>query len=151
LDSLDAHTVDGVSLDSALEVLLAALAGKSNVCYVASVIGGSDEWVIAFGGEETTQLAYDATSLNVEEAIEGLTCVEAGDVTVEGNQGGPFTITFAASRPKAIDPISARGFGACSVEIVTKIEFKQRDGSTNKITVTYAEPEKERTGSTIDN
>jgi len=31
------------------------------------------------------------------------------------------------------------------------VEHKKRDGSTNKITITYGEPEKERTDSTINN
>ena len=46
-------------------------------------------------GHTTTALAYDATAVQIETALDALTSItSAGGVTVTGNAGGPFTVVF---------------------------------------------------------
>lgn len=51
-------------------------------------------WTLTFDGEETTNLDYDATAGEVEAALEALPNIGAGNVTVSGSAGGPYTVTF---------------------------------------------------------
>ena len=51
-------------------------------------------WTLTIGGQTTAPIAYDATATNVRSAIEALSSVGAGHVTVTGSAGGPYTIVF---------------------------------------------------------
>ena len=42
----------------------------------------------------TSAIPYNATALQVRNALEALSNIEAGGVTVTGAAGGPFTVTF---------------------------------------------------------
>ena len=44
----------------------------------------------------TSAIAYNATALTVRNALEALSNVEAGAVTVTGSAGGPYTVTFTS-------------------------------------------------------
>ena len=50
---------------------------------------------LAFGGQTTAPLDYDATNSEVESALEALTSVD--NVNVTGSAGGPWTVTFAGT------------------------------------------------------
>ncbi len=47
--------------------------------------------------QTTTALAYNATAAAVQTALAALSNVGAGNVTVTGSNGGPYTITFSPS------------------------------------------------------
>ena len=51
---------------------------------------------LAFGGYVTTPLAYNATAAQVDAALDALASVD--NVTVTGNAGGPWTVTFGGSQ-----------------------------------------------------
>ena len=51
-------------------------------------------WTLTIGGQTTAPIAYNATATNVRSAIEALSSVGAGHVTVTGSAGGPYTIVF---------------------------------------------------------
>lgn len=55
---------------------------------------GGGTWTFTFRGQTTTGIAYNATNATVEDAIELLSTVGAGNVRVTGSAGGPWTITF---------------------------------------------------------
>ena len=50
---------------------------------------------LAFGGQTTAPLAYNASAATVESSLEALTSVD--NVTVTGSAGGPWTVTFAGT------------------------------------------------------
>lgn len=56
--------------------------------------GDSGSWTLTFGGETTSTLDIDASAAAVQTAIETLSSVGAGNVSVSGADGGPWTITF---------------------------------------------------------
>lgn len=55
------------------------------------------DFVLVFGGDATTDLAFNATAAAVQSALEALPGIGAGNVTVAGSAGGPYTVTFAGT------------------------------------------------------
>ena len=51
-------------------------------------------------GQVTSAIAFDATAAAVDSALEALPVLGAGDVTVTGAAGGPYTITFTGAFAK---------------------------------------------------
>lgn len=60
-------------------------------------IGGAPTggtFTLTFGGQTTSALAFNATAEAVEDALEALSTIGAGNVRVTGAAGGPYTVTF---------------------------------------------------------
>ncbi|MFT4202194.1 hypothetical protein [Gordonia sp. (in: high G+C Gram-positive bacteria)] len=60
-------------------------------------IGGTPSggtFTLTVGGQTTSGIAYNATNSAVKTALEALSSVGAGNVTVTGSAGGPFTVTL---------------------------------------------------------
>jgi hypothetical protein len=51
---------------------------------------------LTFGGQTTPALAYNATSAAVQTALQALSSIGAGNATVSGSAGGPYTVTFVS-------------------------------------------------------
>lgn len=68
----------------------------SNEVETLTVTGGptGGTFTITFSGQTTAAIAYNATAAAVQTALEGLSNVNPGDITVTGNAGGPWTLTF---------------------------------------------------------
>lgn len=49
------------------------------------------------GVQNTAALPYDASAADVQLALEALSNVAPGDVTVTGSRGGPYTLTFGGA------------------------------------------------------
>jgi hypothetical protein len=56
------------------------------------VTGGT--FTLSFGGNTTAAIAWNATALTVQGALENLASIGEGNVLVTGNAGGPWTVTF---------------------------------------------------------
>jgi NHL repeat len=54
-------------------------------------------FTLAFSGQTTGPIAFDATAAAVQAALEELSNIEPGDVVVTGNAGGPWTLEFAGT------------------------------------------------------
>lgn len=54
-------------------------------------------FTLTLDGETTAAIAYNATAAAVQSALEALSNVAAGDLTVSGSAGGPYTVTFAGA------------------------------------------------------
>lgn|SRR5574341_135665 len=53
---------------------------------------------LSFGSVETANIAYNAAAATVQSALEALSTIGTGNVTVSGSAGGPYTITFVNSQ-----------------------------------------------------
>ncbi len=62
-------------------------------------------FTLAFKGEPTVALAYDAAASAVQAALTALPTIGAGNVTVTGDAGGPYTVTFSAGMAEAGQPL----------------------------------------------
>jgi len=72
------------------------------------IAGGT--FTLEFNGPVTTDIPYDATAVDVRTALQVLPNIGAGNISVTGNAGGPWTVEFVASLAEtdvaqlAIDP-----------------------------------------------
>lgn len=62
-------------------------------------VGGSGltSFTITYSGQTTASLDDQATAADVQTALENLSNIGVGDVTVTGNAGGPWTVTFGGA------------------------------------------------------
>ena len=73
----------------------AATNEKQKITLPGPPTGGT--FTLSFEGYTTAGIAYNASAATVETAFEGLTSVGAGNGTVTGDAGGPWTIEFTGS------------------------------------------------------
>lgn len=67
-------------------------------------VGAGKTFKLAFDGEETAAIAITATAAVVLAALEAISNIQPGDVTVSGSVGGPFTVTFTGRYAKTNVP-----------------------------------------------
>lgn len=102
-----------------------------------SPTGGT--FTLAFRGVATSGIAYNAAAGTVQTALQGLSTIGAGNATVAGSAGGPYTVTFAAAlAATAVDEITADGSALTggtnpSVTVETTTEGEAADGITGLI------------------
>lgn len=74
-------------------------AAVSNEVQTLTVTGAptGGTFTIAFSGQTTGAIAYNATAAQVQAALEALSNVAPGDVTVTGAAGGPYTLTWGGA------------------------------------------------------
>lgn len=51
-------------------------------------------FTLTFAGDTTSAIAYNAAASAVDTALEALSTIGTGNVTVSGSAGGPYTVTF---------------------------------------------------------
>lgn len=66
-----------------------------SVTITGSPTGGT--FSLTFGDDSTTALAFNATASAVQTALQALPTIGAGNATVSGSAGGPYTVTFAGA------------------------------------------------------
>ncbi len=72
----------------------ALYSGTSDEVQTLTVDATGGTFTLTFAGQTTAAIASEATAAAVEAALEALSNVAPGDVTVTGAAGGPYTITF---------------------------------------------------------
>lgn len=80
----------------------------------ATVTGGptGGTFTLTYDGQTTAPIAYNADAAAVEAALVALSNISPGDVTVTGNAGGPYTVTFGGSKYGVnVSQITASGAG----------------------------------------
>lgn len=60
---------------------------------------------LAFKGQETAAIAFNATTTVVKEKLEGLSTIGSGNVSVTGTAGAFYTITFAGTLASTDEPV----------------------------------------------
>lgn len=99
------------SLSIAVAQVQQGYAGKSEVQRIAIVgTATSGNFTLSFRGQTTGNIAYNANAATVQSALEGLSTIGSGNVTVSGT--GPWDVTFAGGFAFANpDLITASGSG----------------------------------------
>ncbi|WP_346100561.1 hypothetical protein [Streptomyces olivaceiscleroticus] len=71
-------------------------AAVTNEVQTVTITGGptGGTFTLTFSGQTTAAIAYNATPAAVQTALEALSNVNPGDITVTGTAGGPYTLTF---------------------------------------------------------
>lgn len=89
-----------LSTEVALTVLTAYSATAINEIQMVTLTNGphaGGTFTLTCRGETTAGIAYNATAAAVKSALEALGNIDTDDITVTGNAGGPYTITFVGS------------------------------------------------------
>lgn len=81
----------------------AAVNAQQVVALTSNPSGGT--FTLTFDGQTTGTIAYNASASTIDTALEGLSNIGSGDLTVTGSAGGPWTIDFAGSL--AAQPVAA--------------------------------------------
>lgn len=70
-----------------------------------TVNGTGGTFTLSYGGQTTAAINYGATKADVLAALEALSNLAPGDVSVDGNPGGPYTILFSPAFLAANSPV----------------------------------------------
>jgi len=137
---------DGVTVDSgyplpAGEEVSIPLDYPSKVCVVGAPAGNSaqtvtpanlatsDTFTLAYKGQTTGSLAQNAESSAVQAALEGLSTVGNGNVSVSGGAGGPYTVEFIGVLAKAdVALLSGGCAGSATGTVTIKSTAQASDG-----------------------
>lgn len=76
--------------------LYAPYAAATNEVQTVTITGSptGGTFTLTWNSQTTAAIAYNATAATVRTALEGLSNIDPGDVTVTGSAGGPYTVTF---------------------------------------------------------
>ncbi|HTR71862.1 MAG TPA: hypothetical protein VMH41_16755 [Mycobacteriales bacterium] len=79
-------------------------------------------FALTFGGDTTSDLAYNATASDVQTALRALDSIDGANVDVSGNAGGPYVVTFTGTLtgPQARITGTASGFTPAAAVIVVE-------------------------------
>ena len=72
----------------------------TNATYLVTIGGNptGGTFTLSFGGQTTAGIAFNATAAAVQAALEALSTLDAGDVTVTGTAGGPYTVKIDVAK-----------------------------------------------------
>lgn len=93
----DGYFKSGLALGKiASSGLYGPYAGRANEVQSVTLTGvpTGGTFTLTFDGETTAAIAYNAAASAVQTALEALSSINPGDVTVTGDAGGPWTVTF---------------------------------------------------------
>lgn len=86
----------------------------SNAWTVSLGAPSAGTFTLTYNGQTTGGIAYNATAATVQTALTGLSTVGAGNATVSGAAGGPYTVIFTGTLAQASQstfPLSGSGAG----------------------------------------
>lgn len=72
----------------------------ANAVQTVTVNGSPSEFTLSLNGTPTPGITYPATAAMVQTGLEGLPNVATGDVSVSGDLGGPYEVTFQGNLAK---------------------------------------------------
>ena len=80
--------------------LYAPYGAPSNEVHTLTVTGAptGGTFTITWSGQTTAAIVYNATAAQVQSALEALSNIAPGDVTVTGAAGGPWTLTWGGTQ-----------------------------------------------------
>jgi len=108
---------------------------KQQVEICGTATGGT--FTLTFDGQTTGTIAYNASASTVDTALEALSNIDAGDVSVTGSAGGPWTVEFLQTYANVDVPLitgdgSSVTKATSGYAVVVKTNLQGDDG-TNEI------------------
>lgn len=88
-----------VSLITASATSLTGSANEEQTVTIINSPSGGD-FTLSFNGQTTASIAYNAAASAVQTALEGLSGIKSGDVSVTGSAGGPWAVEFTGDLAK---------------------------------------------------
>lgn len=115
-DNLYEFGIDGAGWAELAPSLGWAAPKTFTVTVTGSPTGGT--FTLSVGGQTTSGVAFNATSTNVRSALEALSSVGSGHVTVTGSAGGPYTVVFDETVSGTLTGSGASLTGGTSPDVV---------------------------------
>lgn len=110
----------------------AATNEKQIIDLAGSPSGGT--FTLTYDGQTTGAIAYNASAATVDAALEALSNIGAGDVTITGNAGGPWTVEFTAALAGVNVPLlTGSGASLTGGATVTVATTTQGAAGTNEV------------------
>lgn len=126
------QATNGSAGEVAVEVVVHGDPGTNMVQRIALPSGtGGGTFTLSFQGQETGNLTYDESAADIETALEGLTAIGSGNVTVSGDAGGPWLAEFTGDLGAAIQPLLAGDGGGLTGQTVVVSEIQSGLAGTN--------------------
>ncbi|MBI2477420.1 MAG: hypothetical protein HYV60_01830, partial [Planctomycetia bacterium] len=127
--------------DEPLTVTIGKLANEVQTIVLPEASGGN--WTISDGVQTTSPISIHANALTVQNAIENLSAVGAGNVSVtgEGRLGSPFKVTFIGTLSSTdtpalvVDASGLTGVAAAAASVSTEVEGLDGQNEVFEITI----------------
>ena len=87
----------GVAIDIYGQTAIYGFAEAVNEVQTVTVDATGGTFTLTYAGQTTSALAENAAAATVQTALEALSNLAPGDVTVTGSAGGPYTLTFGGT------------------------------------------------------
>jgi hypothetical protein len=68
-------------------------------------------FTLTYKGQTTANIVYNAAASAVQSALQALSTIGAGNATVSGSNGGPYTVTFAGTLANDMTALTGNGTG----------------------------------------
>jgi hypothetical protein len=132
-DWIESHAL----LAGSLNETAAAASEVVTVTVTGTPTGGT--FKLAYGGEQTGNIAFNALASAVETALEALPALGGANVNVTGAAGGPYTVTFAGElagiNVSDIDPVLPTALTGGTAPSVTTTVVSQGSGGGGQYTL----------------
>lgn len=92
--------------------------GDNRVQRVTLLNAGGGTFTLSLKNEDTAPIAFDASSSDVENALIDLSTLTSDSVSVEGNDGGPYVVTFTEN----VDPLVIDGTKLIGINVKTIVK-----------------------------
>jgi hypothetical protein len=92
----DGYIPSGMLLSELASGLFGPYSGRVAEVQTVTITGGptGGTFTLTYEGQTTGGIAFNATAGAVQTALEALSAVDPGQITVTGSAGGPYTLTF---------------------------------------------------------
>jgi hypothetical protein len=83
--------------------------GVSDPSRTVTVAGGptGGSFILSFGGADTGSIPFNAPASVIQDQLTALTTIKAGNITVTGPDGGPYSVTFTGTLAHPIPMLTA--------------------------------------------
>lgn len=126
----DGYIPSGTALSKLTNGLYGPYTVSNEVQTVTEGGSGLTSFTLTYSGQTTASLAAAATAAQVQAALEALSNIGAGNVTVTGNAGGPYTVTFKGTLAGTdVAQMSATPTGGTGTVTVTTATAGGTEGS----------------------
>lgn len=128
-------TYTGIDLTSNEKQTVTITNGNNdnNEVQTVTVTGNAGTFTLTFNAQTTSSLAYNISAANLQTALQGLSTIGAGNVTVTLD-AGVYTITFGGALADTdVASLTGTGSGGCTIAIQTTLV----GGSDDKFTLTF--------------
>lgn len=136
--TISGSTTNGGTSEVDIEVEQAGGGGvnmKQLITLPSGLTGGT--FTLSFEGQTTSALTYDESAADIETALKALSNIGASDVSVTGDDGGPWTVEFTGTLAEASQTLlSGDGSSLAGQSVTVATTTQGAPGDNHQATIT---------------